>query len=135
MTQLSGIEIMRLASTDHNLRNVYFVYLKPDEEQKEGKVAIREHYSEWEPPESVWLGDLFVAESPGKARVAFLKHFSDEAWIEDWKNIRVRKVGETTLGFGTKEMFKHPDFDQFWKKIHEIIDHDGKDCDCPFEEE
>jgi len=32
-------------TTSNNFKNVYFVYLKPDPEQKTGKVAIRTSYS------------------------------------------------------------------------------------------
>lgn len=130
--------LLRLSMTTNNFKNVYFVYLKPDEDQEEGKVAVRTHWHDYEPPEDVWLGDLFVSESPGKAKAAFLKHFQSDAWIEDWKNIRVRKVGIVTgMVEGTKGMYNYgnPQFDQFWARIHEILDHDGEDCDCPIDEE
>ena len=132
------LSLMHIFATETNTKNVYFVYLKPDKDQKKGKVAVRETYFYYEPPEDVWCGDLFVADSPGKAKVHFLKHFNSVCWIEDWKNIRVRKVG-IVIGMveGTKGMYNYgnPQFDQFWGRIHEILDHDGKKCDCLIEDE
>ena len=127
-----------LYTTTNNTRNVYFVYLKAPDDQEEGKVAVRYSYSQWEPPEYVWCADLFVAGSPGKAKVAFLKAFKNDVYFEDWVNIRVRKVGVVTgMVEGTNGMYNYglTQFDQFWGRIHEILDHDGKDCDCPTEEE
>jgi hypothetical protein len=133
------LSLTGLSMSTNNLRNVYFVYLKRDEDQfGDGKVAVRETSYYYEPPEPVWCGDLFVASSPGKARVEFLKHFKNVCYIEDWVNIRVRKVGIVTgMIEGTKGMYNYgnPQFDQFWGRIHEILDHDGEDCDCTMEDE
>jgi len=141
MTEIS--ELLRntttIYSTEARTQNVYFVYLKA-EEGETGKVAFRTNYSYsyTEPPEDVWCADLFVANSPGKAKVAFLKAFKNNVYFDDWVNIRVRKVGVVTnMIEGTRGMYNYnlPQFDQFWHRIHEILDHDGKDCDCPMEEE
>lgn len=103
----------------------YFVYVRDD---RENKPEVRmEHYYGWatDPPEPVWCADVVKAETPAQAKHRFLVEWAGTMstpvdW-DDWPNLRVRILDHDDEASN----------DALWGRIHEILDHDSKPCDCP----
>ena len=109
--------------------NVYAVWM-PD---KDGRVLVATtgYYGGYEPPEPVGMVDVVAAETRGGARHQFIR-CCDVAEAEDWNFLRVRKVAGDVEGLKPGSVpYGHPAHDQGWLRIHEIFDHDGRECDCP----
>lgn len=107
--------------------STYFVYVRSEEENKP-EVRTECYYGGFEPPEPVWCADIITAVSPAKAKYLFLAgrpglRFPVD-YPDDWPLTRVRKLGVGELSEN-----------EAWGRIHEILDHGGRRCDCPEEEE
>ena len=125
----------------NQMNNAYLVYL-PQEDDKTKVQMVTGSYSGYEPPEYTAAIDVVVAETPGKAKVEFLKdyYWSNLVYWDEWNFLRVRLLAKDVpekngvLGYYSKND-SLVNLDKYWARIHEILDHNNKPCDCPYEED
>lgn len=94
-----------------------------------------------------WPTGIFVASTPAQAKRDALTVWSN--WqlrsgveTDDYPNLRARilfhDVDLVVSGVDRGELPFELDEDSFygrcWGRLHEVLDHDGKSCDCPVEE-
>ena len=117
------------------LNNAYLIYI-PDEKDP-NKIEMRSgSYSGYEPPEYGAVIDVVIAETPGKAKSEFLKdyYWRQMVYSDDWNRLRVRLLSKEvpekrgSLGYGRTDS---KNYDDYWNRVHEILDHNSKKCDCP----
>jgi len=112
------------------LMNTYFVYVREEEQNKPEMRMDHVYLGGYDPPEPVWCADVVHAETPAQAKHRFITKWAgggvprSPVYHDDWPLLRVRLLGKDVLGE-----------DEAWGRIHEILDHDGKPCDCPQEDE
>lgn len=105
----------------------YFVYVR-DEKENKPDVRMTPYYGGYDPPEPVWCADPVQAETRDQAKYLFIKKWTNDLYSsvyhDDWPHLRVRLLGHGDLTH-----------DEQWLRIHEILDHDNKPCDCPYLDE
>jgi len=103
--------------------SVFLVYVR---DEQENKPDVRTDYGGGhEPPEPVWCADIVEATSRAQAKSRFLREWAGSlrspVYHDDWPSLRVR-------------LLMHDDsasYDERWARVHEVLDHDGRSCDCP----
>lgn len=106
--------------------NTYFVYIRGDDENKPEMRTYYNYGEALEPPEPVWCAEVITADTPARAKYAFLtgnaSSWRSSPWDypDDWPHTRVRLLGHGEISEN-----------EAWARIHEILDHGGKPCDCP----
>jgi hypothetical protein len=102
------------------------------------------YFGGYEPPEPWYPTGVFIAETPGQAKRDALYEWANAprsgVYHDDWTNLRVRLLGRDVAGLssirrGELSQSDNPGlYDRAWFRVHEVLDHDGRPCDCPEDE-
>ena len=106
--------------------SLFLVYVREDKENKPA-VRMEPYYGgAYDPPESVWCADIVVAKSRGQAKYLFISDWAggrlySPVYHDDWNLLRVRLLSHDD----------NLDEDARWLRVHEVLDHGSRPCDCP----
>ena len=75
-----------------------------------------------------------IAETPAQAKRLFLDHFSRDphsgVYSDDWPRLLVRLLRKNV----DNEPGLREDDDELWWRVHEVIDHNGAECNASEDE-
>lgn len=107
---------------------MYLVYVRDDDENKPA-VRMSPYYGgSLEPPEPVWCAEIIDAETRAQAKHRFLQQRTglyEPIYEDDWPLLRVRLLTHDATA----------SYEKRWLRVHEVLDHAGSECDCPYAEE
>lgn len=85
------------------------------------------------PTYDYWPHGLFVAESAAQAKTDALYKWSRDLYLgvysDDYPNLRARLI-KRAVELPRGEIEKNDE--HLWLRVHELYDHAGRKCDCPY---